>query len=359
MSCAADLTTFFGCLYCGEALQLIGNRLQCIGCGAQFVIDEGIACFMPKGLRTDCALTPYFQELYRRAIEIGWEAAIREHTRKHPGPQGVEYTQEHICSEARADFRFLMPVDSSSVVLDVGSGWGNTTTAFARTARYVIALDTSLDNLRFVQLRARQEGLHNVIAAQGDACTMSVQPASCDAALMVGVLEQVAWGRADGSPQCLQKRALQGVHRVLKPGGCLYLAIENRFGFHCFLGAKGRHTNLRFVSLLPYVLAQRYSTLVRQRDYREITYSLPGLRRLLRSVGFDQVDFYFPIPNCQNFRFLVDFENRCASRFVLEQLPTYPRFSRWQYLAGRIMLSLPLYLGRFFWPSFSVLAVRS
>jgi ubiquinone/menaquinone biosynthesis C-methylase UbiE len=359
MSYAFDLTSFFGCLHCEGDLQLIENGLQCTRCGAQFIIDEGIVCLMPKELRTDYVLTPHHQELNRRTMEIGWEAAIREHTRKYHGMQGVEWANEYICSEARADFRFLMPVDSNSVILDVGSGWGNITTAFARTARYVIALDTNLDNLRFVQLRAQQEGLHNVIVAQGDACTLPIRQASCDAALMVGVLEWVAWGRVDDSPQHLQKRALQRIHRALKPGGCLYLAMANRFSFKYFLGARELYTNLRFVSVLPNVVARKYSRLIRQQDYREITYSLWGLRKLLHSVGFDQVEFHFPIPDYQNFRFLVDFEDRGVIRFLLGQLRAYPRFSRWQHLAGRIMLSLPLRLARFFWPNFCVLAVRS
>jgi len=358
MSHVVDLTTFFCCLHCGGDLQLIENGLLCAECGTQFAINEGIVCLVPEGLRTDDALTSHHHELIRRAMEVGWEAAVREHTRRYDGMQGVEYANEYICSEARADFRFLMPIDSKSVLLDVGSGWGNITTAFARTVRYVIALDTNLDNLRFVQLRAQQEGLHNVIVAQSDACILSIRQASCDAALMVGALEWIARGRVDDPPQCLQKQALQRVHRALKPGGCLYLAIENRFSFKYFLGAKEPHTNLRFISILPNVVAQRYSRLIRQRDYREITYSLWGLRKLLHSVGFEQVDFFFPIPDHKNFRFLVDFENRDVTRFVLEQLRTHPKFSRWQYLASRIMLSLPLRLEHFFWPGFSVLAVR-
>lgn len=270
-----------------------------------------------------------------------------------------EDANDYICSEAGADFRFLMPLDSNSVIVDVNCGWGNTTTAFARTSGQVIALGTNPDKLRFVQLRAQQEGLQNITVAQGDAYTLPLQPASCDAALMVGGLERVGLGRRNLSPQYLQKQALRRIHRALKPGGCLYLAIDNRFSFKYFLGAKEPHTNLRFVSILPHRLAQIYSRIVRQQDYREITYSLRELEKLLHSVGFEQIDFFFPIPDHRNVRFLVDFNDRRVSRFVLEQFRTYPRFSRLQYFAGRAMLSLPLRLERFFWPSFSVLAVRS
>ena len=68
------------------------------------------------------------------------------------------YGDESISSEARVDFRFLMPVDGDSVVLvvlDRDCDWGDVATVFARAARQVIALGTNLDSLRSVQLRAQ------------------------------------------------------------------------------------------------------------------------------------------------------------------------------------------------------------
>lgn len=346
------------CPLCRSELYLSEGNLYCVKCSASFPIEQGIASLMPQDLRTDYALTMQQRDLNRRAAEVGWKTAVKEHVESHHCEQGAEYAYEYASREARADFRFLMPVTQDSIVLDIGSGWGNITTAFARTCRCVIALDTNLENLDFVRIRAQQDGLGNVILVQGDACTLPIQTASCDAVTMVGVLEWVAWGRRDSLPHRLQELALRRVHDALKPGGCLYVAIENRFSFKYFLGQKEPHTGLRFVSILPYRIAQMYSLLARKQDYREITYSLHGLRQRLRSAGFSQIDFFFPIPGYQNFRYLVDFQQRGVSRYVIEQLRAYPKFSRLHYVAGRMMLALPIRLERFLWPSFSVLAVR-
>lgn len=352
-------TTLFACLNCEGNLELLADHLKCTTCNSEFEINGGIPLFMPKGLRSDYALTSYHDQLNQRAIQVGWESAIRAHVAEHHDELGTEYINEYICSEARADFRFLMPTTSDSVVVDIGSGWGNITSALARSSRHVIALDTNLDNLRFVQLRASQEGLNNVTVAQADACTLPLRAESCDAALMVGVLEWVAWGRKDGEPHTWQKKALERISRALRPGGCLYLATENRFSFKYFLGAKEPHTDLRFVSILPFKFAKMYSKLARKQDYREVTYSLLELEKLLRSVGFDKIKFYFPIPGYQNFRYLLDLENRGVSRYVLDQMRGYPRFTNLLYSAGRIALNLPISFQRFLWPSFSILAVRS
>jgi hypothetical protein len=145
----------------------------------------------------------------------------------------------------------------------------------------------------------------------------------------------------------------------LYAGGCLYLATENRFSFKYFMARKEPHTGLPFISLLPARLAQAYSMRVRNAEYREITYSLHGLRRLLEAAGFEQIRFFFPIPGYQNFRYLADLEDKNELRFLLGQLRTHPRFSRWLHLAGRAALALPGRPERFFWPSFSVFAVRS
>jgi SAM-dependent methyltransferase len=198
-----------------------------------------------------------------------------------------------------------------------------------------------------------------VIVAQADACDLPVIPASCDAAVMVGVLEWVAWGR-DGPPQALQRQALGEVYQALKPGGCLYLALENRFSIKYFLGYKEPHIGLRFISLLPNFIAQIYSRMVLGREYRELTYSIGELRKLLETVGFEEIHFSFPVLNYQIFRFIISLRDKKEIRFVLEHGRGFPRFTRWLYMAGRIIIAiLPLRIIRFFWPSFAVLAVKS
>ncbi|MBN1483921.1 MAG: class I SAM-dependent methyltransferase [Chloroflexia bacterium] len=303
--------------------------------------------------REFASIASEFQKRVELAKSQDWRAAARQfaETTSHP-----EYQLEYVTNEARADFRFLLPIDGDSTVLDIGSGWGNIATAFARTCGQAFALDVSLEHLQMVQVRARQEGLSNVVPFRADATHLPIPPGSLDIALMVGVLEWVAWGRNDGAPKKLQSRALGEILDALKPGGTLYIGIENRFGFNYLLGSRDPHTGLRFITILPRVLANLYSLAARKRPYREWTYSLRDLNNLLHQAGFEDVRFLFPIPNYQNFRFIVDYAAPGTSRFVLNRLGSHARFTRWHYIAGRA--ASILHLERWLSPCFSVLARR-
>ncbi|MFW6116433.1 MAG: hypothetical protein ACOC6F_01780 [bacterium] len=358
MNDRVDLATLFRCPYCRGDLRFADDRLQCAECDAQFPIDQGIPCFVPGQLRTKRPLSSYDRDLDRRHTDRATANAVRKPAAGCCGVQGIETANQRVNREARADFRFMMPLDGNDVVLYIGS-CTNIPMAFARIVRCVIALDTSLEGLHLLQRRAQEEGLYNIIGAQGDACTLPLRPASCNAALMVGGLARVVSAGPRGAPQRLQKQALQRIRCTLKSGGSLCLGAENRFGFRYFLGAKQSDTGLRVISIVPNRLAKNCFELARQQDYREITHSLWGLEKLLHSVGFNRVDFFFPIPDYQNPRFVMDLEDKGVARFVVEQLRAYPQFSHLQYLAARILVSLPLCLQRSFWPSFIAVATCS
>ena len=346
------------CPQCQSQLMNPEVTAQCRRCQTKYTAEAGIPNLMPEDLRTDYGLAADHGTLNMLAKQIGWRQAVFDYTTQHDGGISMEYANEYICSEARADFRYLLPVKRESITLDVGSGWGNITCAFARVCRHVIALDISTENLHFVETRTQQEDLHNVTVAQGDVCTLPVQNESCDIALMVGVLGWAACGRNDGLPQELQKQALGHICRALKSGGTLYLATDNRFSIKYFWGTKESHTGLRFISLLPYPVARRYSNIVRNQDFREVTYSFVGLHKLLHSIGFDKVKFHFPVPGYENFRFIVNLEDNRTNRFWLKQLLAHPRFSYSHYLVSRLLFSLPFRIEKYFWPSFSVVATK-
>jgi ubiquinone/menaquinone biosynthesis C-methylase UbiE len=298
-------------------------------------------------------------ELNRYAAQFGWEAAAREYARTEH-PSRFDYYYEYICSEARADFSVLTPSGPASRALDIGSGWGNITAALARIAGEVYALDSTYENLEFVRIRLEQEGLDNAFLICANALELPFAPGYFDLVVMNGVLEWVGTVPSKRSPGALQRDVLHRVYNLLKPGGSLYIGIENRWGIVYFLGRPDPHTHLRWITLLPRPLADLYSSLVRGRPYREWTYSRCSLAAMLKQAGFSQVRFVYPIPGYQNFRFLASFADLGSTDLLFSSLRAFPRFKEvfsFLFLLSRLQPTLKLL--QWFYPSFGVVAARA
>ena len=328
--------------------------LHCSACAVDWAVQGGIPCFVPQERLAAYGLAEGMSDLARLAETAGWRAALAQHLQSLG--RGRAYAQEYVSSEARADFRFLMTLPERPVILDVGSGWGNIAVAFGRTAARVYALDTTLANLQFVHARARQEGVETVHPVLGDAVQLPLKPLICDAVTMVGVLEWVAWGRSDGAPRALQHQALREAFRVLRPGGQLYIGIENRFSGKSFLGFREPHTWLRFISLLPRRLADAYSRRARGKPYRELTHSEHALCHMLREAGFSTIQCYYPLPSYQNFRYIAPLDNRHTDRFLFSRLGGHGNFGLFPQAAVRIASDLRLL--RTLAPCFSFIATK-
>jgi SAM-dependent methyltransferase len=178
-----------------------------------------------------------------------------------------------------------------------------------------------------------------------------------DLVVMIGVLEWVGDAYPHGDPARLQQQVLENVQAVLKPGGYLYLAMENRYGYNYFLGSRDEHTNLRFVTLLPRPLASLYSLVVRQRTYRTYTHSYGTLKALLRSAGFAKTDFYYPVPDYPSPQFMVPLSSSTPFQFLLGTfLRSHHRVNRVVHASGWIAASLGLQKG--LCPAFSIVAEK-
>ncbi len=162
--------------------------------------------------------------------------------------------------------------------------------------------------------RFRQERLDNVKILRSSLWSLPFAAGSFDLAAMNGVLEWVAEGLA-GDPGQLQEAALKNVFRMLRPGGYLYLGIENRLSMGYFRGWPDPHCGLPFVTILPRPLAHWYARRKGHNGYRNYLYSSRGYRKLLRKAGFSQIEIYLALPSYNHPRMLLPLDRNIFSYY--------------------------------------------
>jgi SAM-dependent methyltransferase len=100
-------------------------------------------------------------------------------------------------------------------ILEVGCGTGFFTLAAARMVGEqgsLIAMDMLQASVDLVEKRVQAAGLSNVEVIQGDALDTKLESASCDQALIFGIIP---------APMLPMEKLLAEMHRILRPGGML------------------------------------------------------------------------------------------------------------------------------------------
>jgi SAM-dependent methyltransferase len=177
-------------------------------------------------------------------------------------------------------------------------------------------------NLRLLGCRLSEECISNVHRFLYDPNALLQLPFKddcVDVVILNGVLEWIGSNDMPDFPERIQSAALKEIWRILKPGGTLYIGIENRYSLSVLRGAR-LHGELPFVGLMPRWLANAITHLVTGKSHRTYIYSLSGYRRLLGKAGFHIVEFFWPYPSYHNPNYLIPLKPGWAKRFWLESL---------------------------------------
>jgi hypothetical protein len=118
-----------------------------------------------------------------------------------------------------------MEIPDGSPVLELEAGWGGVSIELAKAFR-VTAFDSDSDRARFIELRARQEGLR-LDARAGDLGTNDLE------SLAAGHFSGVVVHRSAAS---LGLESLTALRQLLAPGGLIYIGAPNRFTWSGFRG---------------------------------------------------------------------------------------------------------------------------
>jgi SAM-dependent methyltransferase len=132
---------------------------------------------------------------------------------------------------------------------------------------------------------------------------------SFDYVTLIGVLE---YTRAFIRTPDPYGNLLGRIAAILKPGGVLIVAVENRLGLKYFAGARDDHTGRQFDGIESYPAGGGAET-----------FSRDELSQLLRVGGFTEQTFYYPHPD---YKLPVEiFSDAClpSANHVLADAPNY------------------------------------
>jgi ubiquinone/menaquinone biosynthesis C-methylase UbiE len=165
---------------------------------------------------------------------------------------------EHILSapeRVRSWLDALGPSASAGPTLDLGCGSGSFLAAVGGDGGDLIGVDIAMRWLVVARKRLDEEGLNHVRLVCGCAERLPFRPGSFARVVAGDVIEHVAD----------QSATLNEAHRVLRPGGALFLASPNRYSL-----APEPHVGVWGVGYLPRAWMPAYVRWTSGRDFRAI-----------------------------------------------------------------------------------------
>lgn len=185
----------------------------------------------------------------------------------------------HFSPERHAVLDWIDAVEGSNV-LEIGSGWGAITGCLCERAQHVTCVDLSLIRSQINKLRNKNHNNFEIIVANLNDIPFERQ---FEVVTLIGVLEYCGRYTVDRNPY---EAFLQKAFSLVKPGGILVLAIENRLGLKYFAGANEDHYNRPYEGLNNY-----------PNDEGIRTFSYSELHDLIDTLDAVSADFYLPFPD--------------------------------------------------------------
>ncbi|MBO4696075.1 MAG: methyltransferase domain-containing protein [Lachnospiraceae bacterium] len=173
------------------------------------------------------------------------------------------------------------PFRKGARVLELGSGCGAVTGALLSAGLDVCAVDLSLRRSRINATRHQDsDRLEIIVGAMEE--VLSNLTEQFDYVLLIGVLEYASVFSDRDNPYAA---VLTAIKKVLKSGGEVLVAIENKLGLKYLAGCREDHTGRFFESIEGYPHADGPKT-----------FSRSELRDLADACGYES-EFYYPYPD--------------------------------------------------------------
>lgn len=172
------------------------------------------------------------------------------------------------------------PFKEQSDILEIGCGMGAITELLCKKCNSVTAVELSKRRATATYLRCREYDNLEIIVGNLNDIQFNKK---YDYITLIGVLEYQNNFTSSSNPF---KDFLAKIKQLLKPEGKLIIAIENKYGLKYWCGAPEDHSGIPYDGINNYA----YSDVAR-------TFSKKQLERLIKSVGFNNAYFYYPLPD--------------------------------------------------------------
>lgn len=173
-----------------------------------------------------------------------------------------------------------MKIRPEDEVLEVGAGMGAVTGALARRCKQVDCIE--LSKRRSLVNAWRHQDMDNIQIIVGNFQDVRIEK-KYDVITLIGVLEY-AYHYVDSETP--YEDFVRKMAECLKPGGRMYIAIENKLGLKYFAGYHEDHLGKPYVGLEGY-----------QKSDKVRTFTRSELQLLLEENGFSDPAFYYPFPD--------------------------------------------------------------
>jgi SAM-dependent methyltransferase len=249
--------------------------------------------------------------LLERSRAEGWRRALES-----TAGAGSKFARR-VNDLALGNWHLLLLHPRSARTLDVGCGFGSLSLGLAEYYRMAVGAEPLRERVEFAALRGRQDRSAAAFVRAGGQ-QLPFARGAFDLVTMNGVLEWAALF-LDGDPQALQAAMLREAARLLRPGGNVAVAIENRFALETLTGLPDTHTGVHAVPALPRPVADLVMRWRKGQRYRTYLHSRTGYQRLLRSAGYAEVQVLDLVSSYNDYDFVVDPHDASCYRLLHER----------------------------------------
>ena len=183
------------------------------------------------------------------------------------------------------------PFRRDATLLEIGAGCGALTGLFAERVAQVTAVELSAKRSRIIERRYADKPNLEIMA--GNFTDMAFAR-SFDYITLIGVME---YTRAFIPTPDPYGNLLSRIMAILKPGGVLFIAVENRLGLKYFAGARDDHTGRQFDGIEGYPTYIAARSIAGRPSGGAETFTRDELSQRLHAGGFTEQTFYYPHPD--------------------------------------------------------------